>query len=220
MRRALEAVRSAPDNVSEAELRAAPPSRGWRRDDRRRALPPEMPGDPEPDGSFAMARGLVADYEFSDPRRVRAAFDPAEPLDGRVMLLELRWLVLRFLCGVRIVRVYDEDRDGGRARVWGWTYRTLAGHVEAGERSFEVWKWRESGTVEFRTHAVSRVAWRNPVMRVGFRLFGRPRQRRWVDAICRRMDHLTAAALARRGALPAPPARPGGLVEHPALPEE
>jgi uncharacterized protein (UPF0548 family) len=222
-RRALEALREEPDNVTPEELATAPPARGWRRDDRRQALPPEAPGEPEPGGSFEVARRLVRDYEFSDPARVRATFDPDEPLEGRVMLLELRYRVLRFqvlrfLVGVRVTAVYGGPRRGeaGPAQVWGWSYRTLRGHLEAGERSFEVWKWTDTGAVEFRTHAVSRAASRNPLVRLGFRWLGRRRQAAWVRSICERMARLTAADLASGGRVVAEaPRGPVGLVERP-----
>jgi uncharacterized protein (UPF0548 family) len=113
----------------------------------------------------------------------------------------LRILVLRFLVGVRVTAVYGGPCRGeaGPAQVWGWSYRTLRGHLEAGERSFEVWKWTDTGAVEFRTHAVSRVASRNPLVRLGFRWLGRRRQEAWVRSICERMARLTAAELASGG---------------------
>jgi uncharacterized protein (UPF0548 family) len=199
-RRALNGARGEPENFDWDEAAAAPPRRGWRHDERWQALPSESPGDPVPGGSFEVACRLVRDYEFSDPALVRATFDPGEPLEGRVMLLELRYFVLRFPVGVRVSRVVDEVRPcpGGPARVWGWSYRTLRGHLEAGERSFEVWKRTGTGEVLFRTHAVSRVASRNPVWRIAFRYLGRRRQAAWVRRICGRMALLTAVALEDR----------------------
>lgn len=62
--------------------------------------------------------------------------------------------------GVRVLEVVDERRelDGRTGHVWGWRYGTLEGHVEQGEMSWEVWKWHDSGEVEFRVHAISREA--------------------------------------------------------------
>ena len=34
--------------------------------------------------------------------------------------------------------------DGRPVRVWGWPYRTLEGHIEQGEMSWEVWKWLDT----------------------------------------------------------------------------
>ncbi len=151
-------------------------SNGYRVTDVRHPLPGEAPGDPAPDGSFAMACRLIANYEFADPAMVRAYFDPAAPLTGRTMVLRLSALgVFRVYVGVRILSVIDETREeaGRQARVWGWTYGTLKGHVESGEMSWTTWKWLDTGEVEFRVHALSRPAQiHNPFTRVGFAVLG------------------------------------------------
>ena len=93
------------------------------------------------------------------------------------MLLQIRFLGLRFTVGVRVGEVYEGERevDGQRAHVFGWAYRTLEGHFEQGEMHYQVWKWLDSGDVEFRLHAVSKAAETGPwVLRTGFRLVGRP----------------------------------------------
>ncbi len=60
---------------------------------------------------------------------------------------------------------------------WGWNYRTLEGHVEIGQMDWEVWKWLDDGSVEFRVHAVSPSARiPNPVVRLRFHLL-RDRER-------------------------------------------
>ncbi len=57
--------------------------------------------------------------------------------------------------------------------MYGWAYRTLEGHFEQGEMHYQVWKWLDSGDVEFRLHAVSKAAETGPwVLRTGFRLVG------------------------------------------------
>lgn len=63
------------------------------------------------------------------------------------MLLELRFAGLRFHVGVRVAKVTDGVRtdDGRQAAVWGWSYRTLEGHLEAGEMAYEVRKWLDTG---------------------------------------------------------------------------
>ena len=68
---------------------------------------------------------------------VRATYDHDAPLEGRDMLLELRFLVFRTYAGCRVGEVVDEVRtvDGREVQVWGWPYRTLEGHVEQGEMS-------------------------------------------------------------------------------------
>jgi hypothetical protein len=145
-------------------------------------------------------------YEFADPSIVRAFYDPDEPLEGRTMLLELRFRgLLRFHVGTRVAEVYDEERcrDGRRARIWGWAYRTLEGHLEKGEMDWQVWKWLDSGEVQFRIHAYSRqAADPNPIVRLGFRLFGRREQLAFFHSTLRRMALLTATALRARDGAP------------------
>ena len=109
------------------------------------------------------------------------------------MLLEVRYWGLRFRLGVRVTRVIDGTRevDGREVRVWGWRYATLQGHLEMGEMGFEVWKWLDTGVVEFRVHVVSRpgrIA--NPLIRIGFRLFARRAQVRFAVRSCERMASL------------------------------
>ena len=109
-------------------------------------------------------------YEFADPSIVQAFYDSDEPLEGRTMLLQIRFHGLRFHVGARVREVYDRRvEDGGRvATVWGWAYGTLAGHFEMGQMDWQVWKWEDTGEVEFRIHAYSRRApVANPIVRRG-----------------------------------------------------
>lgn len=110
------------------------------------------------------------------------------------MLLILHALGARIFAGVRVSGAGEEARsdDGRDAHVFFWNYRTLEGHVEAGQRDFEVWKLLDSGEVEFRTHAVSRPADANPIVRLGFRLLGRHKQVEFGRRACRRMALLSA----------------------------
>jgi uncharacterized protein (UPF0548 family) len=208
---ALARAHAFPLNFDPAELDRRPEERGWHHDESRRVLPPEGPGPPEHGGTWEIARRLVHDYAFADPSVVRAFYDPAEPLERRVMLLELRLWALRFYCGVRVDGVTDEVRDvaGRDARVWGWSYVTLEGHVEQGRRYFEVWKWPDTGAVEFRTWAYSRSALRNPVLRLGFFVFGRHRQAEFGRSACERMGDLVQAGLS--GFPGAAPGEDGGV---------
>jgi hypothetical protein len=115
------------------------------------------------------------------------------------MLLELRALGLyRIYVGVRVVAVHDEmrDLDERPVRVFGWSYRTLRGHVEEGQMDWEVWKWIDTGDVQFHVHAVSRRApIANPVVNVGFRILRRYERKLFLDRTQRRMSELTAAGL-------------------------
>ena len=121
---------------------------------------------------------------------MRASFRRDGPLAGRDMLLEVRFWGLRFPVGVRVGAVIDETRavDGRDVRVWGWGYGTLQGHLEVGQMDYEVWKWLDTGAVEFRVHVVSRPGRiPNPIVRLGFRLFGRREQMRFARRSCERM---------------------------------
>jgi uncharacterized protein (UPF0548 family) len=191
--RALAALAGRPLNFDPAELELARPENGWRLDDYRQPLPSEPPGPPVPGASFAVAQRLMADYAFADPAIVRAVYDPATALADRNMLLQARFGPLRFYFGCRVGTVTDETRavDGRAVRVWGWSYGTLAGHVERGQMQWAVWKWLDDGAVEFRVHVVSRRAQvRNPFVRLGFRLVGRSRQVRFAERACERMAQL------------------------------
>jgi uncharacterized protein (UPF0548 family) len=175
-----------------------PPAEGWRSDEYCEALPAEPPGPPEPRGAFAIAQVLLRDYQVADPRIVRAYYDHEAPLEGRDMLLELRFLGFRTYVGCRVGEVTDETRQvaGRPAQVWGWPYRTLEGHVEQGEMAWEVWKWLDTGEVQFRIHSYSRLTRApNPIMRLGMRLVGQRRRRRYLSGACRRVARLTAQTL-------------------------
>jgi len=178
----------------------------------------EPPGEPVPGGPWGTACLLVRQYEFAEPRILRAAYRGSDALPGRYMLLEGRFFGLRFYLGVRITCVTDETRDGdsGPERVWGWSYQTLQGHLEQGRLSYEVIKNLASGEVTFRVAGYSRRApISNPVIRLGFVLFGRWTQRRFYRAIQARLRRLIREA--QRGQpLPEPETRPDGIVIAPS----
>jgi uncharacterized protein (UPF0548 family) len=188
--RRLSAPYDAAPNFEMSALAGIAPGSGWNVDDYRQPLPPEAPGAPEPGGTWEQARELMENYEFADPRIVRAVYAPDSALEGRDMLLEVRFWGLRFHFGVRAGGVVDEVQEhGGRpVRVWGWSYRTLQGHLEMGQMDYAVWKWLDDGSVEFRIHVVSRPARiPNRLIRLGFRLFGRGQQIRFARRACQRM---------------------------------
>jgi uncharacterized protein (UPF0548 family) len=202
-RRALDELHDKPLNFDRSARESWTPAQGWRVDDYCQPLPAEPPGPPQPGGSWERARELLRDYEFADPRIVRAVYHPDRPLEGRDMLLEVRFWGLRFRFGVRVSGVIDETRrvEGREVRVWGWSYATLQGHLETGQMDYEVWKRLDSGAVEFRIHVVSRASRiGNPVIRLGFRLFGRREQVRFAKRACERMACLVAS---EGGVLPA-----------------
>lgn len=199
--RALRALAGRALNFDADELRQAATSGGWHLDDYCQALAAEAGGEPEPGGSFEIAQELMRDYAFADPAIVRAVFDPASPLAARNMLLQVRFGPVRVFLGCRVGPVVEDKRvvDGRPVRIWGWSYGTLEGHVEQGQMDYAVWKWLDSGAVEFRIHVVSRRARvRNPLLRLGFRLVGRREQVRFAQRACERMGELVEHELAAR----------------------
>jgi uncharacterized protein (UPF0548 family) len=201
MRRRLEELAGRAVNYDADTVDPNGPPAGWNVDRRVQPLPGEPPGEPVPGGSFEIAARLIHGYEFADPSIVRAHYDPTRPLKGRDMLLELRALgLVRIYVGVRVCAVYDEHReiDGRTARVAGWAYRTLEGHVERGQMNWEVWKWIDTGEVQFRVDAVSRTASiANPVVRLGFWLLRGHERAAFLDGTGRRIRELTALGLDR-----------------------
>jgi uncharacterized protein (UPF0548 family) len=176
------------------------PEHGWHADDVRRPLPSEPPGDPTPGGSWETARRIARDYDFADRSIVEGIFDRDEPLERRTMLLILHFRGLRIYVGVRVGDVYDEERelDARPGRVFGWNYRTLEGHVEQGQMDWQVWKFPDSGEVLFRIRSFSRPARSgNLLVRIGFRLFGRREQLRFLNLTAERMVRLTGERTGR-----------------------
>jgi uncharacterized protein (UPF0548 family) len=197
-RRQLDGLAQRPVNFDASRLNEYTPATGWHVDDMVEPLPHEACGPPANDGTWQVAKRLMIDYQLADPAAVRAVYDQDAPLEGRNMLLQIRFLGVRFGVGVRVGAVYDEERElhGRRARVFGWSYQTLEGHFEQGEMHYQVWKWLDSGDVEFRLHAVSRPADSGPwILRNGFRVLGRPYQLRFYRQICRRVRRLTETEL-------------------------
>jgi uncharacterized protein (UPF0548 family) len=193
---ALQALHDKPLNFDLAERARFTPEAGWHIDNYRQPLPSEAPGPPEPDGIWEQAKQLMLDYEFADPKIVTAVYAEDSELEGRDMLLEARfWNLIRFRFGVRVGGIVDQtcEQDGREARIWGWSYRTLQDHLEMGQMDYQVWKWTDTGEVEFRIHVVSQPASvPNPIVRLGFRLFGRREQIRFARRACERMASLLA----------------------------
>jgi uncharacterized protein (UPF0548 family) len=191
-------------NFDPAALRDASPAGGWEITDVCQRLPDEPPGPPVDGGSWQIARRLMRGYEFADPSIVRAYYDPQVPLERRDMLLKLQALGrVHLFAGVRVGDVYEQtrEREGGLVHVWGWNYRTLAGHVEMGQMDWEVWKWIANGRVEFRVHAVSRPARiPNPIVRIGFHILRGRERRAFLDSTRERMRTFTELSLERKGA--------------------
>ncbi len=164
------------------------PEDGWHVDDYRQPLFTEPPGPPTPGGSWETASRLVRDYAYADPAIIREVHRSGPPEPGQDMLLQGRFYGLRFYLGLRIGNVVDGyiERNGRQARVYGWNYRTLKGHLERGQMDQEVRKWLDTGEVEFHIHVFSqRGTIANPIIRLGFILFGRVTQVRFYGRACR-----------------------------------
>ena len=165
----------------------------WHVDERAVVLGIEPPGPPRPGGPYEVARGVMTRYEFADPAIIRAVLDPTTALEGRDLLLVGRFTVLRFLMGVRIGGVEEGtvESEGRTVHRFRWHYRTLEGHLERGHMGYEVGKDDASGQVAFRIHAYSqRSSIGNPVVRLGFRLFGRWTQLRFYARTLDRMQQM------------------------------
>jgi len=171
----------------------SPPS--WNFDVHRSLIGYERPGLPEPHAVWETACKLVRDYEFTPPELVRAVYQRSEPLLGRTLLLEGRFIALRFYMGVRITVLVDETR-GHQERVWGWAYQTLEHHLERGKVTYEVIKHLDSGQVEFVASCQSqRSPTLGPILRLGWLLFGRRTQLRFYRRCGQRLRELVRAPL-------------------------
>lgn len=172
---------------------------GWHVDAREAPLPSEDPGPPVNDGPFAAACAILAQYKFPPARLIRGRFDPAAPLANRAMLLTARYLWMTFELPVRVSRVIDITREGrdGTEYAWGYSYQTLAGHLERGEITFEIVKQITTGAVAFRIHSFSQSGHiANLIYRIGFRLVGRRLQRRFAEESLKNMQLLVGARVA------------------------
>lgn len=206
-------------NYDEADAPRSADDPHWHVDAGYAVLADEPPGPPETAGAWEAACRIIEAYEFAPHRLLRGIYRPAHALLGRDMLLEGRFAALRFYLGVRITEVLDTERDGphGPERVWGWTYQTLDGHLEQGRLTYEVVKELATGRVSFWILAYSRRAPTvHPILRLGFRLFGRDRQLSFYRRVGQRMHALIAECGTDPTALPAPVPLGDGLVVAPS----
>jgi uncharacterized protein (UPF0548 family) len=156
--------------------------------------------EPQGDECFQRARVALANYQFSDPAIVLAHFDPAVPLYGRRMLLEIQVLGLHYLCPAVVNRVREEPG------VFGFRYDTLEGHIERGMEWFLLTK-DDAGDIRFRVEA----RWRegefpNWWSRIGFMVLAGHYQRKW-----HRRAHRRLSLLAHHGSTRRPPRDSAGL---------
>lgn len=184
---------SRPLNFEPIGFDAARRDGGWNVDHHTRPIGREQPGPPVEGGLFDTARNVLVDYEFADPRRIRAVYDPAAPFCGRDMLLIGRFLLLRFRMGVRVGGVVDHEvtEDGRDVHLFGWHYRTLAGHLEQGQMDYRLCKDLATGDVEASIRAYSRHSPdTHALLRLGFAVVGRRLQLEFYGSSLRRLDRL------------------------------
>ncbi|WP_435018303.1 DUF1990 family protein [Tundrisphaera sp. TA3] len=151
---------------------------GWTVDGSHDEIGTEPEGPPIPDGVFARAKQAITNYDFSDPSIVVGHFDPTVDPVGRDMLLELKVLGFRFLCGVRVHSVREEY--DGNTTYFGFRYDTLDGHIERGYEWFLLTKDHATGGVHFKIEAHWRLgqfpSWWS---KLGFKLIGEHYRSLW-----------------------------------------
>lgn len=172
----------------------------WNFDQYQVDLPSEEAGPPEAEGVWATAKDILLNYEFPDPDLISGIFVPDEPLAERVLVLEATFLIFTFQFGVKVHDVIDEQRqddEQGTAQVWGYSYTTTQQHFEMGEITFTIWKFVETGQVQFRIESYSRTGViDNLIYRLGFALFGRRLQQHFAHTSLNRMQELVINRLA------------------------
>lgn len=147
------------------------PANGWTVDGSEDEIATEPEGPPIADGPFERAKQAIINYDFSDPSIVVGHFDPDTPVVGRNMLLELKVLGFRFLCGVRVQGMRD-DLEAGTS-YFGFRYDTLEGHVERGYEWFLLTKDHATGGIHFKIEAHWRMGqFPNAWSKAGFVLIG------------------------------------------------
>lgn len=177
---------------------------GWMVDGSDDVIGHEPPGPPLEDGLFARARQGLKNYDFSDPLIVTGHFDPSKPFVGRNMVLEIKVLGLRYLCGVRVHGVREESDENHT--IFGFRYDTLQGHMEQGYEWFLLTKNHQTGEVWFKIEAHWQMsAFPNWWSRVGFHLIGERFRSLWRHRAPQRLSALAhqpvTEAIAEQGKL-------------------
>ena len=109
-----------------------------------------------PSARPARARRQLGAGQAADARlRVRRPEDRARRVRPRLARSRAATCCSRRASGAAALSL---RRAGGRAgrrepraatgrpvRIWGWSYRTLQGHLEMGQMDYEVWKWLDDG---------------------------------------------------------------------------
>lgn len=178
-----------------------PAAESWERHRSSSVLGRESPGGVERDGPFEHGKEAVRGYAFSDPSIVEAHFDATRPLEGRRMILEIKPLLLRYLCPVIVSSVRVEETEDRIA--FGFRYDTLEGHLEQGSEWFVLQKDTVTGELTFRIEAAWKYAdFPNWWTRLGFHLLRPHYAGTWHRRAHQRMAAFTAGrSVARRDRL-------------------
>ena len=203
MRQYLDALESRTVNF-DVPLEQMTVANGWTIDGSHDEIGTEPEGPPVPDGIFARAKQAIINYDFSDPSIVTGHFDPATPVVGRNMLLEIKVLGFRFLNGVRVHSVRDEYEHD--TTYFGFRYDTLEGHIEQGFEWFLLTKDHATGGIHFKIEAHWRLGdFPNLWSKVGFKLIGEHYRTLWRHRAPERLRRIAHQPVA------APVAPPGQL---------
>jgi uncharacterized protein (UPF0548 family) len=139
-----------------------------------RDLGREPPGAPLPDGAFARVARAVLAYEIFPAETVRGVLRRAPVQVGDTIGISYRLGGgVRLFFAARVFDRFDGLQPDGRFAS-GFRYRTLAGHPELGEETFEVAKDPRSGSVRVALRSWSRaglwLTWvGTPIMRLAQR---------------------------------------------------
>ncbi len=129
--------------------------RGYAADRHRADLPAEPPGPPVPEGPFRRAAAAVLAYRSFPPGLLVGLREAVPVREGEVVVARYRLLPgVHLVFAARVIEVFDEAGDGEHRT--GFTYRTLQGHPEAGQETFQVVKDLRTGAVRAELVADSR----------------------------------------------------------------
>ncbi|MDA8745862.1 DUF1990 domain-containing protein [Rubripirellula amarantea] len=167
---------------------------GWNVDHYDCDLPSESPGPPQPDGPYQIAREILVAYQFPDPSRIVGYFNQEDSLQGRNMVLEAKFLGIRFTFGVRVSKVIDDEqttKDGTKTNRFGYAYRTLQDHWEIGEMQYLLVKHQPTGRIQFQMDSYSKYdRIPNVFYRWGFQLLGRRLQKQFAQRCLVRLNEM------------------------------
>jgi hypothetical protein len=131
------------------------PRAGDRHDEFQREVARERPGEPEPDGAYRALANAILAYRVFPPDLIEGVLRRTPVEVGDVVGIRYRVLPGVSLFFAARVTARFEGIDGGLFRT-GFTYRTLAGHAEAGEETFVVEKSLADGRISVALRSWSR----------------------------------------------------------------